>query len=133
MVKVDGGYDYYQGYEEKGTYTYVQTDTSGRTDDYIENWKTAYKNWVFWANAYDGNFKKGNDAKVAGRACYTYDLKINHALSDAQYRVWVDKEIGITLKLEASGSSDEGYQKVSYEMKEIAFGSNVRMPELVKG
>lgn len=129
FVTVNAGIEMYQYDLDAGGYVYMGTDTSGQNTQTLENLKQGYKGWIYWANTYDGQLKKGNDEMVIGRSCYTYTIR---GLQKAEYKVWVDKEFGITLKLDFDATIDGQHTWARYQMNEFLLGNEVHKPTLYK-
>ncbi|MBO4623667.1 MAG: hypothetical protein J5691_07310 [Bacilli bacterium] len=129
---------HYYSYNNEDGYKYESTVQKEQGESYISSYKIASTSWLYWANAYNGQFKKGADAKVAGRNCYTYDLNLGlggaigklAGLSDFGYKVYVDKETGITMKVEFKATVDGESSSFNYEVTEFKTGSAVVAPTL---
>ena len=130
---------HYYSYEVENGYTYEGTVQKEQGDSFVNAYKLAYTGWLYWANSYNGRLKKGADAKVAGRNCYTYDLDLAGlggvlgslaGVTSLKYKVYVDKELGLTLKVEFSATADGESSSFSYEVTEFKTGSQVTVPTL---
>ena len=142
-LKKDGNnYHYYR--IEEGQYVFEGTATQSEADAYELGYQSIYNSWLYYGNAYDGQLKKGADTTVAGRKCYTYtfnfssarDLGAYTALLEGvanvkvEYKIAVDKELGITMKLEIAGQADNESGTFSFEVLEFKTGSQVQVPTL---
>ncbi|MBP5550742.1 MAG: hypothetical protein J6X93_01650 [Bacilli bacterium] len=129
---------HYYSYNNEAGYQYESTVQKEQGESYISSYKVASTSWLYWANAYNGQFKKGADAKVAGRNCYTYDLNLGiggaigkiAGISNFAYKVYVDKETGITMKVEFAATVEGESSSFSYEVTEFKTGSQVTAPTL---
>ena len=124
-------YTYYDGeYEFAGTVP-VETGTS-----LFEAMKTGIANtWLYWANTYNGSLKKGADTTVAGRSCFTYSLDMSALVGAAagvgiKYKIAVDKELGITMKIELEATADGVTESFNFEVTSLKLGGSVVIPQL---
>lgn len=142
-IKKDGNqYHYY--YLEEGAYVYGSTVSGEQADSYEASYQAIYSNWLYFGNAYDGQLKKGADTTVAGRSCYTYTFNFSSArdlgaytsllsgVADVkvEYKIAVDKELGLTMKLELTGEADGDKGSFNFEVLEFKTGSQVQVPTL---
>ena len=127
-------------YSAEDGYTYTNTVHKEQEESVVSTYKLAYSGWLYWANTYNGQFKKGSDATVAGRSCYTYDLDLLGSLggligslaglTNVKYKVYVDKELGVTLKVEFTATAEGETSSFSYEVTQFLTGSKVVAPTL---
>lgn len=136
-VKQEGtSYHFYD--LENGAYVYQHTVTEEEYGNETLVYGMIYTSWLFYGNAYDGQLSKGADTKVAGRNCYTYtfsysnlgNLSMFSGVASVKYEIAVDKELGITMKLNISGQANEESGAFSYEVTEFKTGSAVNVPTL---
>lgn len=142
-LKEDEANVHYYSYSE-GAYEYVASISKSEMEGYEASYKLVYSTWLYWGNTYDGQLKKGKDDTVAGRSCYTYtfnysavsELGAYAALlgnaSDAKvtYKIWVEKEYGVTMKIHLEGESDGESGTFDFEVTEFKTGSQVTVPTL---
>ena len=130
---------HYYSYTKDEGYKFEATVTKDQEGSLVNSYKLAYTGWLYWANSYNGSLKKGADAKVAGRSCYTYDLDLAGiggiigtlaGVTSLKYKVYVDKELGLTLKVEFAATADGESSSFSYEVTEFKTGSAVSVPTL---
>ena len=130
---------HYYSYTKDEGYKFEATVTKDQEGSLVNSYKLVYTGWLYWANSYNGSLKKGADAKVAGRSCYTYDLDLGGlggiigslaGVTSLKYKVYVDKELGITLKVEFAATADGESSSFSYEVTEFKTGSAVSVPTL---
>lgn len=138
VIVEDGNQIHIYSYSE-GEYTFEYTLTSESEESLFETYKSLSNPWLYWANNYDGSLKKGTDASVAGRSCYTYNLDLGavggayaglSGISSYKYKIYVDKELGITMKVEASATVEGEHSSFSYEVTSFKTGSQVKAPTL---
>ena len=95
------------------------------SESVFESYKGLASPYLYWANGYDGSLKKGADAKVAGRNCYTYELDLSagasayaqmEGIKNLKYKVYVDKDLGITMKVEAAATVDGNSSSFTFEV-----------------
>ena len=124
---------------EEGEYTFVYSLPKEGSESLLESYRSTSVPYLYWANGYEGSLKKGSDAKVAGRNCYTYDLDLGIALGayaqaegleDLKYKVYVDKELGITMKVEATATVEGESSSFSFEVTSFKVGGEVTAPRL---
>ena len=122
-----------------GVYSFEYTLTNEGDESYADVYKTMANPWLYFANAYDGSLKKGADASVAGRSCYTYNLDLGAlggayagiaGIQSLKYKIYVDKELGITMKIELSATVEGQKSSFSYEVTSFKTGSSVKAPTL---
>ena len=131
-------YDYYDG-----EYTFSNMyDDEDMVNALSQSFINTYNYWLYFTNTYDGSLSKGADTTVCGRGCYTYTFDMSNLSNmmggiiagiagvSLKYKVAVDKEYGITLKLEFVGTADGDTETFSYEVKEFKTGSSVSVPRL---
>lgn len=127
-------YDY-----SEGVYTFEYTLTNESEESYVDAFKASANPWLYWANAYDGSLQKGTDASVVGRSCYTYYLDLGamggiyaglSGVSSYKYKIYVDKELGLTLKVELSATVEGEKASFSYEVTSFKTGNDVTAPTL---
>ena len=135
----DGNNIHCYEYSTEEGYTFTGTVEKDQEESLVSVYKLAYTGWLYWANSYNGQLKKGSDAKVAGRSCYTYDLDLVSltgiigslaGISGLKYKIYVDKELGITLKVEFAANVEGESSSFSYEVTEFLTGSSVVAPNL---
>lgn len=134
-LKKDGNAIYYYEYDsEKRSFeyesTYNNSDASG--DSTVRSLSAAYTYWFYFADLFDGSLLKGADTTVAGRPCHTYSLSYGIAFVgfNMTYNVAVDKALGITLKVDASATSEGETEALSYVVTSFNTGSSVTVPTL---
>lgn len=124
---------------EEGEYSFEYSLPKEGSEELLEAYQSIASPYLYWANNYDGSLKKGADATVAGRSCYTYELDYSamigayaqmEGISNLKYRIYVDKTLGITMKVEASATSDGVTANFSYEVTSFKQGSDVTAPRL---
>ena len=69
-------------------------------------------------------------ATVAGRSCDKYTTKEGSVAAQVSYTFYIDKEMGICLKWEVSGSSLEGSGMATFECTQFATSYNIVLPEV---
>lgn len=128
---------YYYDYED-GKFVYDGTYTGS---DYGSNFRylqSSYIYWLYYGNSFDGMLSKGADTTIAGRSCYTY--KYNPGLNglagkiiggySMEYKIAVDKELGITMKVEIDVESGGESASMSFVVTSFKTGDAVVVPEL---
>lgn len=71
-----------------------------------------------------------SSATVAGRSCDKYTTKEGSAVAQVSYSFCIDKELGICLKWEVSGSSLEGSGMATFECTQFKTSYNIELPEV---
>lgn len=123
-------------FEEGKYHTYEKVDGEWQYNDSYEgdeanasDFTIAYTPWLYYGNAFDGSLKKLDTAKIAGRDCQIYTISVGIFSFKTEYKVYIDKEYGITMKLELNVSAGaEGSTSLSYEVTK--FDTNVSAPVL---
>lgn len=142
-IKKDGN-QYHCYNMEEGDYVFSATVTSEQADTYDASYQYLYDYWLYFGNAYDGQLTKGKDTTVAGRSCYTYTFNFSsmrdlgayttllEGIADVkvEYKIAVDKELGITMKLDLVGEADGDKGSFNFEVLEFKTGSEVQVPSL---
>ncbi len=136
MVK-DGTQYHYYNVEEDGEFTYSATiqDSDSYYGSYAFEASTYY--WMYYGHSFDGSLTKLGSTTVAGRAATEYEFNMGamlgfigslSGLKDFKYKVAVDNELGITLKLEAEIKTTEEKESMSYTVTSFKTGNNVTVP-----
>lgn len=143
-IKVDGNVIHSYSYTD-GAFVYESSyENEELAKAYLEVFVNAYTSWLYYANAFDGSLKKGADTTVCGRACYTYTFDMNNFMGGMvpgivaglvkglklEYKVAVDKEYGITMRLDFVGEAEGDSAQFSYLVTEFKTGSDVLLPTL---
>ena len=124
---------------EEGVYSFEYTLPKEGSEELLSQYQSIASPYLYWANNYDGSLKKGADATVSGRSCYTYELDYSviagayaqlEGISDLKYKIYVDKTLGITMKVEASATSDGVSASFTFEVTSFKQGSEVTVPRL---
>ena len=138
-LKKDGNQYHYYSFED-GTYSYVHSVTNEQAEGLDAAYMNIYTMWLYYGNAFDGQLTKGADTKVAGRSCNTYTFSYSNlgnlssmmgaGVASLKYEIAVDKELGITMKVEMEASAEGETAQFSYEVIEFKTGSAVEVPSL---
>ena len=91
--------------------------------------------WLYYKDSYSGiQLSEAGTETICGRACKKYtgtDSAVgNGSWVSATITFWTDNEIGITMKAYVSGSTSEGTETYTHEVKEFKTGSQVSSPTL---
>lgn len=142
LIKVEGETIHFYTYSDGNwEYNYSEDDEE-LAKTYLQAYSTAYLQWLYYANGFDGSLKKGEDTTVSGRSCYTYTFDMGGLGNlggivaglvkglKLEYKVAVDKEYGITMKLEFMGEAEGESATFSYVVKEFKTGNDVVIPTL---
>ena len=139
MALVDDNGQIHMYNTEEGEFVFAYTLPKEASESLYESYQGLASPYLYWANGYDGSLKKGADAKVAGRNCYTYELDLSASLGayaqmegieNLKYKVYVDKDLGITMKVEAAATVDGSSSSFNYEVTSLKIGSEVTAPRL---
>ena len=135
--------NYYYYSMSDGEFEYESSLSKEQADQMGVSYQAIYSNWLYFGNTYDGQLTKGKDTTVAGRSCYTYTFNYSsidlgayasmvEGLADlkVEYMIAVDKELGLTMKLEIAGQADGESGSFSFEVLEFKTGSAIQVPNL---
>ena len=142
-IKEDESSLHYYTYHD-GAYEFSASISKSEMEGYEQSYKLVYSTWLYWGNQYDGQLKKGKDEKVAGKSCYTYTYDFsalsaygayaaalgNAADAKVTYKIWIEKEYGITMKVHVEGEADGESGSFDFEVEEFKTGSQVTVPTL---
>lgn len=134
----DGKTHFFDYDQESKTWTFSHSvdDEDGSTRSSVMG---VYTTLMAYGNTLEGIMKKGKDAKVAGRDCYTYSFSLSGILgaigkaagvSDLSYTLYIDKELGITLKNDFSAESGQESSTMKFTTTEFLTGKDVKVPSL---
>ena len=127
---------------ENGSFSFDSSITEAEVENYKQKYTSIYEIWLYYGNEFNGLLKKGANAAVAGRNCYTYTFKmgdlgvignlVGKYISDVdfEYRICVDIELGITMKLEIAAQAEGESNSISCEITAFRTGSAVNVPLL---
>ena len=124
---------------EEGAYVFTYSYPKEEGESLFDAYKTSMNPYLYWANQYDGSLKKGADAKVAGRNCHTYSLDMSailgayaglEGIENLKYKIYVDKELGITMKVELAATVEGESSSFSFEVTSFKLGNEVSVPRL---
>lgn len=127
---------------ENGEYTFNEKLSEEEEKQYIENYTKAYSEWLYYANEFNGMLKKGSDVTVAGRTCHSYTFNmgdlgvLGNIVKDlapdvnVDYKVCVDVELGITMKLDVVAAAEGETNALSCEIISFKTGNAVTAPSL---
>ena len=139
MAIVDDETQYHLYSYEESVYSFEYTLPKEGSEELLSQYQSIASPYLYFANSYDGSLKKGADAKVSGRSCYTYEIDYSalaavygqmEGISNLKYKVYVDKTLGITMKVEVSATANGVSSDFSYEVTSFKQGSEVTAPRL---
>ena len=120
--------------EENNAYTPGDLVPYGDTNEYKESIIAGNTTYFYLAHHVDGtnSFHKVKDTTFVGRSATEYSYQIIASVAEAQQRVIIDKQTGITLLWEASGSTIYGESEAArFEVTEFKTGDQVKVPSIV--
>ncbi|MBP5307897.1 MAG: hypothetical protein J6Z34_02055 [Clostridia bacterium] len=127
---------------QDGVFQFEAQVSEEEAQNYSSVYMNIYNEWLYYGNGFDGMLKKGSDANVAGRPCHTYTFKmgdlgvINNFIGqyvsgvNLEYRINVDVEYGITMKLNVLAEAEGESNSVNFEVTSFKTGNAVTVPTL---
>ena len=125
----------YYDYENKKNYILQTSDKTGIAmpleDDGQELFGGVVGIWLFSYDKYkDESMRKTGTETIAGRKTTVYSFDQNTMLGNYSYKLWIDNEYGVTLKMASEASYAGESAKVSYEVTEFKVGG-VKLSDMI--
>ena len=134
VALVKNGNEYTKYEYDANNHFYLEADEAVSQADYDLAFDTGSE-YLFFAQTLNGALKSDGDITVQGRECYKYNFLFSELLRELKVNMnmtlAVDKQIGITLKVEATGDVEDDSVMLNMEMSSFVVGDAVTLPTLV--
>ena len=113
-------------------------DAEEEAFEYLMSFKTdVYDQWygegsmMFYAHNLNLTYREAGTATVLDRQCITYSFEYDYGAEEKKpYTLYLDAELGITLKLECTKEGAPNTETVYVEAKVFEIGGDIQIPEL---
>lgn len=134
-LKTQGESVYVYDWDEVNSEYAASFEGQPMTQGYYDSMTMLSYMWLFWKDMYNGvELTNAGSATVCGRTCTKYTWSASEAALGAyaygSISFWVDNATGITMKLEAGSSSNEGSTSYTHEVTSFKTGDKVTPPAL---
>lgn len=113
-------------------------DAEKEAFDYLMSFKSdVYDQWygegsmMFYAHNLNLSYVESSSATFLDRACTVYTFEYDYAVKEKKpYTLYLDNELGITLKIECTKADAAEEETIAVEAKLFEIGGDVEMPDL---